>query len=388
MKKLFGVLLSVVMMVGCIGCGTGSGANDVPDEITIGFAGTLSGENALVGEYQKNAIKVVENELAANDGCIEIMGKKVKVNIALEDTEAKPDICANVYRKFVDEFKAVAIVGPNESSCALAAGPIAQEAEVPNVTIFATNDEVTKVGDYVFRACYLDPFQGKVAATFAFDDLEAKTAAVLFSNADAYSKYLKDAFVEGFEARGGEVVAIEEYAGADVKDFNAQLVNISTKDPEVLFLPNQVGELPLQIKQARGMGITSTLLGGDSWDLTTLVDVAGIDMVEGACYVAPFSSSDTSEAARAWVKAYNEIAGENPGSHATLAYEALHIVLGALESLETYDGSSLKDAIYATNMDLPSGNVTMDEQGNPKKNAVILKYKDGIGEYVATVEAE
>lgn len=388
MKKLLCVLVSVVMIVGGVGRGSGSGSKEVPDEITIGFAGTLSGENALVGQYQKNAIKVVENELAANDGCIEIMGKQVKVNIALEDTEAKPDICANVYRKFIDEYNAVAIVGPNESSSALAACPIAQEAEVPVVTIFATNDEVTKVGDYIFRACYLDPFQGKVAARFASDDLQAKTAAVLFSNADAYSKYLKDAFVEEFEAAGGEIVSIEEYAGADVKDFNAQLVNISAENPEVLFMPNQVGELPLQIKQARGMGITATFLGGDSWDLATLVDVAGKDMVEDACYVAPFSSSDTSDAARAWVEAYNEVAGENPGSHATLAYESLHIVLNSLEKLDTFDGPSLRDAIYAIDMELPSGKVTMDEQGNPKKNAVILKYKDGVGEYITTISAE
>lgn len=395
MKKLMGIIFCTGMILSYVACGSagaGSGASgstdNVPDEVTIGFAGTLSGENALVGQYQKDALKVVENELAKNDGCIQIMGKQVKVKFALEDTEAKPDICANVYRKFIDEYNAVAIVGPNESACALAAGPIAQEAEVPNVTIFATNEEVTKVGDYIFRACYLDPFQGKVAAAFAADDLKAKTAAVLFSNADAYSKYLKEAFVEAFEAGGGEVVAIEEYAGADVKDFNAQLVNIASKNPDVLFLPNQVGELPLQIQQARGMGITATFLGGDSWDLTTLVDVAGKDMVEGACYVAPFSSSDTSEAAQAWVKAYNEVAGENPGSHATLAYESMQIVLHALSSIETFDGTSLRDAIAATNMDLPSGNVTMDEGGNPRKNAVILTYKDGAGEYVSTISAE
>lgn len=385
MKKIISVVLCAGMLMGTSVVGR---CADIPDEITIGFAGTLSGENALVGQYQKDAIKVVENELAESGGTIEIMGKDVKVNIALEDTEAKPDICANVYRKFIDEYDAVAIIGPNESSCALAAGPIAQAAEVPTVAVLATNAEVTKVGDYIFRACYLDPFQGKIAAKFAYEDLQAKTAAVLFSSADAYSKFLKDAFIESFEELGGEIVAAEEYAGADVKDFNAQLVNINSKNPDILLMPNQVGELALQIKQAKSMGIEATLMGGDSWDLATLVEVAGKELVEGAYYVAPFSSSDTSEAASSWVAAYNEVAGENPGSHATVAYEAMHIVLDALQRIETFDGAALRDAIFETDLELPSGHVTMDENGDPKKNAVILQYKDGVGEYVTTVSGE
>lgn len=385
-KKLVGIALCAVLLLNVAACGKSE--TEVPDVVKIGFAGTLSGENALVGQYQKNAIKVVENELAENDGCIEIMGKPVKVEIVLEDTEAKADICTNVYRKFVDDYGCTAIVGPNESSSALAACPVAQEAEVPTVAVFATNEEVTNVGDYIFRACYVDDFQGEVAASFAASELKAKTAAVMFSNADAYSKYLKDAFVNEFEAQGGEVVAIEQYAGADVKDFNAQLINIAAKDPEVLFLPNQVGELPLQIQQARSMGITASFLGGDSWDLNTLVEVAGEDMVEGAYYVAPFSSSDSSEAAQSWVKAYNEVAGENPGSHATLAYEALHIVLDALTKIETFEGSSLRDALFNTDIVLPSGRVTMDENGDPQKGAVILQYQSGIGEYVTTIDAK
>lgn len=388
MKKLLGAILCAALSLSAVGCAAKQDPNVAPDVVKIGFAGTLSGENALVGQYQKDAIKVVENELAANDGCIEIMGKQVKVEIILEDAEAKPDTCANVYRKFIDDYGVSAIVGPNESSCALAAGPIAQEAEVPVVAIFATNEEVTKAGDYIFRSCYVDAFQGKVAAAFASSDLTAKTAAVLFSNADAYSKYLKDAFVSEFEAKGGEVVAIEQYAGADVKDFNAQLINIAAKKPEVLFLPNQVGELPLQIQQARSMGITASFLGGDSWDLTTLVEVAGKEMVEGAYYVAPFSSSDTSQAARSWVEAYRQVSGENPGSHATLAYEALHIVLDALTKVQTFEGSSLRDALFQTDIVLPSGQVTIDQDGNPQKGAVILKYEDGVGQYVTTIAAD
>lgn len=385
-KKITTCLLAAGMVV-CAASGMAYANDEVPDEVTIGFAGTLSGDNALVGSYQKSAIKVVENELAENDGCIEIMGKQVKVNITLEDTEAKSDIGANVFRKFIDDYGAVAIVGPNESTVALAACPIAQDSEVPVVSTFATNEAVTQVGDYIFRACYTDPYQGKVAAQFASEVLGAKTAAILFSNADAYSKYLKDAFMESFEAAGGKIVAVEEYAGADVKDFNAQLLNIAIRKPDVLLLPNQVGELPLQIRQARAMGISATFLGGDSWDLHTLVEVAGEDMVEGACYVAPFSASSDTEEAQKWVTEYNEVAGEDPGSHATLAYEALHIVINALENIDTFSEEAIRDAIAATDMELPSGHITMDENGDPKKGAVILQYKDGVGEYLTSITA-
>ena len=136
------------------------------------------------------------------------------------------------------------------------------------------------------------------------------------------------------------------------------------------------------------MGITASFLGGDSWDLTTLVEVAGNEMVEGAYYVAPFSSSDTSQAARSWVEAYRQVSGENPGSHATLAYEALHIVLDALTKVQTFEGASLRDALFQTDIVLPSGQVTIDQDGNPQKGAVILKYEDGVGQYVTTIAAD
>ena len=158
------------------------------------------------------------------------------------------------------------------------------------------------------------------------------------------------------------------------------------KQPDVLWMPNQIGELPLQIQQARAMGITSTFLGGDSWDVTTLAETAGADMVEGACYVSCFSAESDSEAAKAWVEAFEEINGYTPGSHATLAYEALKIVINGLESIETFSREALRDAIAATNLELPSGTVTFDENRNPNKAAVIMQYQDGVGSYVTTIQ--
>ena len=361
-------------------------AAGVPDEITIGFVAGLSGDNAQAGQFKKDAVKVIESELAETNGCITICGKQVKVNIVFEDTESKADICANAYSKCINDLGCVAIVGPDESSLTLAGAPIAQAAGIPVVSTFATNVKVTQVGDYIFRACYIDPFQGKVAAAYAYNDLSAKTAGILYSNADPYSTGLMEAFKENFEALGGQVVAVETYAGADVKDFNAQLSNIYAKQPDILWMPNQIGELPLQIQQARAMGITGTFLGGDSWDVTTLAETTGIDLVEGAYYVSCFSPESDSAMAKEWVEKFTAVNSYAPGAHATLAYEAIHIVLNGLESLTEFSTANLRDAINATDIELPSGRVTFDENRNPNKAAVIMQYQGGIGKYISSVQ--
>lgn len=365
---------------------TADAAANVPDEVTIGFVAGLSGDNAQAGQFKKDAVKVIDSELAATNGCITILGKQVKVNIVFEDTESKADICANAYSKCINDLGCIAIVGPDESSMTLAGAPIAQQAGIPVVSTFATNVKVTQVGDYIFRACYIDPFQGKVAATYAFSTLGAKTAGILYSNADPYSTGLMEAFSENFEALGGKVVDVETYAGSDVKDFNAQLSNIYTQQPDVLWMPNQIGELPLQIQQARAMGITSIFMGGDSWDVTTLAETTGIDLVEGAYYVSCFSAESESAAAKQWVEEFTSINGYAPGAHATLAYEAIKIVLNGLQNMTEFSTTNLRDQIVATDIELPSGRVTFDENRNPNKAAVIMQYQGGVGKYITTVQ--
>ncbi len=410
MKKVITMLLVLTLITGVFGCAApaennapealaqaeapnqpaeaAQPASDIPDEVTIALVGSISGVNAINGKYFKGALAVIQSELETSGG-VDIMGKKVKVNWVIEDTEGKPEITANVYRKVIEQDNAIAICGPNESSCILAAGPIAQDAGIPAVGIFSTNEAVTQIGDYIFRACYIDPYQGKVLAQFAFDNLQAKTAAVLYSNADQYSKGLMENFKSSFEALGGSVAAVEAYGGSDVKDFNAQLSKIKTVNPDVLFMPNQAGELPLQIQQARTMGITATFLGGDSWDLDVIPEVGGVENVEGSCFAGAFSAEDPSEAAQAWVTKYEELNGEKPGSHATLAYEAMKIVLDGLSRVQSVDGASLRDAIRDTkDLAVPSGKINFDENRNPIKSAVILEYKNGVGSYVATVSAE
>ena len=408
MKKVLALLLAAVMTTSVFaGCGkkdsgttetkaaaqtdgtkaAASGdSSEVPDEVTIGFVASLSGENAQAGQYKKDAWAVIQKELEATDGCITIMGKQVKLNVEFVDTDSKADVTANAYSKCINDLGVVAIVGPDESSLTLAGAPLAQEAGVPVISTFATNEKVTQIGDYIFRACYIDPFQGKVAADYAYNDLEAKTAAVLYSNADAYATGLMESFKENFEALGGEVVAVETYAGADVKDFNAQLSNINAKTPDVLWLPNQASEIPLQIQQASTMGITATMMGLDSWDVTTVPETAGKEALEGSYYISCFSAESDNPEAQAWVKEFEEVNGYKPAAHATLAYEALKVVINGLENLTSFSEAELRDNIAATDLKLPSGEVTFDEGGNPNKAAVIMKYEDGVGHYVTTVQ--
>ena len=195
-----------------------------------------------------------------------------------------------------------------------------------------------------------------------------------------------ESFTENFEALGGEVVTTETYAGADVKDFNAQLSNIYAQQPDVLWLPNQASEIPLQIQQAHSMGITSTMMGPDSWDVTTVPETAGAEALEGSYYISCFSAESDNPVAQEWVAAFEEVNGYTPAAHATLAYEALMIVINALENLDTFSEEALRDNIAATNLDLPSGTVTFDENNNPNKAAVIMTYENGVGKYVTTVQ--
>lgn len=382
MKKLLSVLIAITM-VGVLftGCKKGGEVN----EIKIGVVAPISGQSAIAGEYMKNGISLIEDQLN-KDGGLDVKGKKMPVKFIYEDNEAKPDATANVYRKLIDQDKVLAIVGPDMSKAILAGGPVAQAAKVPAIGTFTTNIKVTEIGDYLFRACFIDPFQGMVMAQYAADNLNAKTAAILYNNADDYSKGLMENFKKVFEEKGGKVVEVQSYGGSDIKDFNAQLTKIKASNPEVLFLPNLFSEVPLQAKQARDMGITAQLLGGDSWDSPDVPNIAGKEPIEGAAFAAAFSPEDPSPVAQEFVNSYRAKFNTNPNSNAVLAYEAAKIALKAVQDAEKLDGESVRNAMAnIKDLELPSGKVTFDANRNPVKGAVIMMYKGGAPTYVTSI---
>ncbi len=385
MKKFLVMIMVTVMVFSLFGCTSQGGA---PKEIRIGVVAPLSGQSAIAGEYMKNGISLITDELEANGG-LDINGTKMPVKIIYEDNEAKPEATANVYRKLIDQDKVLAIVGPDMSKAILAGGPIAQTSKIPAIGTFTTNEKVTQVGDFVFRACFIDPFQGKVAAQYSREFLKANTAAILYNNADDYSKGLMENFTKVFEEMGGKVVEVQAYGGAEIKDYNAQLIKIKASNPEVLFMPNLFSEVPLQSKQARQMGITAKFVGGDSWDSPDVPNIAGKEAVEGASFVAAFSPDDPSPATKDFVDKYKAKFNKNPNSNAVLAYEAMRIVLKGVQDAATLDGQGIRDAMAnIKDFEVPSGKVTFDQNRNPIKGAVVMTYKDGVPSYVTTINPQ
>lgn len=397
MKKILALILSLALVLGLAACGgdtkTDAPAADAPaadaadnaevETIKIGFAFPMSGTAAMAGKYSSHGAQVIENELG---GKITLGGKEYNIEFVYMDTEGTEEKTVNVYQKLIEEEEVIAIVGPDASKCALAAGPVAQNSGTPNVATFATNTAVTQTGDCIFRACFIDPFQGEVAATYCWD-AGYKTACIMFNNADAYAVGLKDAFTESFEALGGTVLATEEYSGSDVKDYNVQLTKLAAQNADVVLLPNLNVELGLQIQQARTAGIACPIVCGDSADTPEVAQVAGA-AVEGVAYVSAFSAESTAPAAIDFVEAYTALfPDELPNSNAELTYEATRMVLYALENASEVSRAGVRDALATlSGLELPSGAMTMGEDRNPIKGGVIMQYDaEGVTHYVTSV---
>ena len=380
MKKVLALVLAVLMIVSMCACSSAK-KEDTVETIKIGLAFPMSGTAAMAGKYSTHGADVLKEELG---GKITVGDKEYPVEFVTMDTEGSEEKTTNVYQKLIEEEKVIAIVGPDSSKCMLAAAPIAQNAKCPAITTFGTNTAVTEVGNYIFRACFIDPFQGSVAAAYC-DQQGYKTACIMFNNADAYAVGLKDAFVENFK---GEVLAIEEYSGSDVKDYNVQLTKLAAQNPDVLLLPNLNVELGLQIQQARTAGLNCPIICGDSADTPDVANVAG-PAIEGVAYVSAFSAESTDEAAKNFVDAYVKLyPDELPNSNAELTYETAKMVVWAIQNAKTLDRDGVRDALDAIDgLELPSGKMTMDPTTrNPIKGGVIMQYDaEGVTHYISSV---
>lgn len=380
MKKVLALVLAVLMIVSMCACSSAK-KEDTVETIKIGLAFPMSGTAAMAGKYSTHGADVLKEELG---GKITVGDKEYPVEFVTMDTEGSEEKTTNVYQKLIEEEKVIAIVGPDSSKCMLAAAPIAQNAKCPAITTFGTNTAVTEVGNYIFRACFIDPFQGSVAAAYC-DQQGYKTACIMFNNADAYAVGLKDAFVENFK---GEVLAIEEYSGSDVKDYNVQLTKLAAQNPDVLLLPNLNVELGLQIQQARTAGLNCPIICGDSADTHDVANVAG-PAIEGVAYVSAFSAESTDEAAKNFVDAYVKLyPDELPNSNAELTYETAKMVVWAIQNAKTLDRDGVRDALDTIDgLELPSGKMTMDPTTrNPIKGGVIMQYDaEGVTHYVSSV---
>lgn len=344
--------------------------------INIGGVACLTGAAATYGASTRNGTRLAFDDV--NDlGGVDIGGEKYLIRYIFEDDQGSPEVAANAFRKLIDQDEVYAILGSVMSSCTLAGAPIAQDSGVPVISPTSTAVQVTRTGDYIFRSCFLDPFQGAVVASFSYNDLKAKTAAVIFDSANDYTKGLAEAFRESFEKLGGKVVAYESFVEeSKTFDFSAQLTNIKSANPDVIFLDAYYSAAALMAKQARSLGITVPFMGADGWDSAEFTKLGG-EAVEGGHFCNHYSPEDPRPIVQNFVKKYAEVYGETPDALATLAYDAALILIDSLNRAGSLDRAAIRDAIAATNLECVSGVITFDEYGDPLKSAVINKVVDG-----------
>lgn len=361
---------------------------DLPSVVKLGVSVALSGQYSLEGKFVRQALEILKEEVNA-DGGVAVQGTKIPIDFIYEDNEAKPEIAVNTFRKLIESDKVTALIGPPMSGCLLSAGPIAQAAKIPAIGTMTTNIKVTQVGDFIFRACFIDAFQAKVAAKYMINDMKVKNVAVLSNNADDYSTGLSNEFKAQFTALGGTIIEHQTYAGSDVKDFNVQLSKIKAANPEAIFMPTYYMDVPLILQQARQMGLNCTVLGTDSWDTPEILSLAGETSLQGVEYVSAFSVENPDPLSQAFAKKFREKYNEDPNSNATFAYDSGLIVLEGIRRANSLDGQAIRDAMASLkDFQVATGSITFDENRNPIKDALILRFDEaGKIHYVTTVKA-
>ena len=371
-KRLLGGILALSMLtMGLVGCGNGQGSSDDADEIVIGAIGPLSGAASTYGQSVKNGAQVFLDKVNANGG---IDGKQVVLKF--EDDEADPTKSINAYDKLVNQDGVKLLLGPVTSGAANAVGPNATADGVPMITPSGTETNLTTTGgEYVFRTCYIDATQGEVISKYASENLGAKTMAILYNKDSDYSIGIAEAAKAQFESNGGTVVEYISYNEGD-KDFSAQLTNIKSSNPDVLVLPDYYSVVPVIADQARKIGITSQLMGGDGWDSPELVKIGG-DAVEGAVFVNHYSPDDSDPEVQEFVNSYKEKYGETPDAFAALSYSTLQLFEEAITKAGSTDGEAVKDALKNIDVDTISGNIRFDVNRNPQKSVSIIKIENG-----------
>ena len=377
--KLLSVLAAGAIFMGALtGCGGGSkGAEG--DTIKVGGLLEMTGGSASFGISSKNGIDLALKKINEKG----VLGGK-KLSVVVADTKSEASEATNGMQKLISQDKVVAVIGPNQSSAVIASGAISNGAKVTDITPMGTNPDVTvdpgtqKVKPYSFRTCFIDPFQGTVMAAFASNDLKVKKAAIYIDNTSDYAKGLAQFFKENFVKNGGEVVIEEAYLQKDT-DFKSTLTKIKAANPDFIYIPGYYQEVGLIVKQAREMGITVPMAGGDGWDSAKLPEIAGKAALENTFFSSLYSPDDDSALNKEFVAEYKKAYNTNPDVFAALAYDSAMLVAKAIEDAGSADTAKIAAAMAKiSGFKGVSGEVTFNEQHNPVKSAVIIEHKDGV----------
>ncbi|HZW08293.1 MAG TPA: ABC transporter substrate-binding protein [Phycisphaerales bacterium] len=349
--------------------------------IRVGHYASLTGSEATFGISTDNGIKLAVEELNAADG---IGGRLVE--LITYDNQGKPQESVTAVTRLIDQDKVVAVLGEVASSRSLAGAPVCQRKGVPMITPSSTNPDVTAVGDMISRVCFIDPFQGYVGAKFAKENLGFMKAATLYNRAQAYSSGLNDNFVESFTEMGGEVLTQQAYSDGD-NDFSAQLSAIREAAPDFIYVPGYYTEVVNIARQARRLGLEIPLIGGDGWDSEELRNAG--DALNGCYFSNHYSHEDTRPEVQEFIAKYQAKYGKIPDGLAALGYDAARMLFHAMERSPSLSGEDLAAAI-ASVKDFPgvTGKISIDEQRNATKDAVVLEVVDGVPKYKATVSPD
>jgi branched-chain amino acid transport system substrate-binding protein len=381
-----GLVLGLLFgVVGCKDSGSGgnggSGGGGNGDEILIGQFASLSGDTATFGQQSNAGVEFAIQELNGKGG---VLGKKLRVET--QDDRSTAEEARTVVTQFASNPNIVAVIGEVASSRSKAAAQVLQAKGIPMVSPSSTNPDVTKVGEYIFRVCFIDPFQGFVMAKFARENLKAQKIAIMRDQGQDYSVGLADVFKEEFTKMGGTITNDVSYSAKD-PDFRSQLSQV--KGADAIFIPGYYGEVGTIARQARELGINVPLLGGDGWDSDKLVEGAGGPgkALEGCYFSTHYSKDDKSERVRDFVKRYSDAHnGEAPAALVAMGYDATMILADAIKRANSADRDKIKDALAQTK-DYPgvTGNITIDAERNATKSAVVVQIKGNDFVYVATV---
>jgi branched-chain amino acid transport system substrate-binding protein len=348
--------------------------------IKIGYFGDLSGPTYNFGQSAMNGVLMAAAQINQFGG---INGRQI--DVVIEDDRGSPEEAARKTAKLIDQDKVVAIIAGGTSGNSRAAAPKAQSSHIPLISPSSTDPAVTQTGDYIFRACFVDSFQGEVMASFAANTLKAKKAAILFDFNSPYGRGLTEFFELSFRKLGGEIVK-QSYTQGDA-DFKGQLSSIKAAEPDVIYIPGYYGDVALIAKQARALGLTQPLLGGDGWDAPELWQLGG-DALNGSYITTHYSVDDPSPAIQSFVQEYKQRYGNLvPDAHAALAYDATRLLFDAITRASTKDSTQLRNALAETrDFKGVTGVISIDAQRNAVKPAVVLKLQDASFIYQETIQ--
>lgn len=367
-KLLCGVLASAMAFSVLAGCGGNSEGGADSDVIKIGGIGPLSGPNSTYGISVKEGADLLAEEINAAGG---INGKKVE--FIFEDDQSDNTVAASAFNKLVDKDGVCAILGGVTSGTTLAIAPNSTNKKIPMITPTGTEPTITNVGgDFMFRGCFVDSFQGEILAKYTKEKLGKTTAAVLYNSSSDYSKGIANAYKETLEKNGGQVLEFLSYGSDKETDFKAQLTKIKSANPDVIILPDYYNVVGLIAKQARDMGITSQFLGEDGWESEELTKIGGT-AVDGAIYINHYYAEDTDENVKNFVDSYTKKYNKTPDCFAALSYDTAKILVKAIEKANSTDGTAIRDALAGMEINSVTGNIKFNEERSAVKSAAIIK---------------